>query len=91
MNQGMWTNVRKGPRLNYRRVGKVSGPTMKKVFEVRLTSQVGRVEGVALYRISFNGRPAWVQNIRALNSPQGSAAKSCADWRAYWETPQRFS
>jgi hypothetical protein len=91
MNPGGWTNIRKGPGLNYRRVGKVSTPTIKKVFEVRLTSQVGRVEGVAWYRISVNGRPAWVQNMRTLNSPRYSAAKSCSIWREYWETPQRFS
>ena len=91
MNPGGWTNIRKGPGLNYRRVGKVSNPTIKKVFEARLTNEVGRVEGVAWYRISFNGRPAWVQNMRTLNSPRYSAAKSCSIWREYWETPQRFS
>lgn len=91
MNPGGWTNIRKGPGLNYRRVGKVSTPTIKKVFEARLTNEVGRVEGVAWYRISFNGRSAWVQNMRTLNAPRGSAATSCVDWRKYWETPQRLS
>jgi len=91
MNPGGWTNIRQGPGLNYRRVGKVSTPTIKKVFEARLTNEVGRVEGVAWYRISFNGRPAWVQNMRTLNSPRYSAAKSCSIWREYWETPQRYS
>lgn len=37
-----WTNIRKGPGLNYRRVGKVTRPMVKKVFEVRLTKAVGR-------------------------------------------------
>ncbi len=91
MNPGGWTNIRSGPGLNHRRVGKISTPTIKKVFEARLTSQVGRVEGVAWYRISFNGRPAWVQNMRTLNAPEGSAATSCADWREYWQAPQKFS
>ncbi len=91
MDQGGWTNIRKGPGLNYRRVGRVSGPTIKKVFEVRLTSQVRRVEGVAWYRISFKGRPAWVQNMRTVNSPRDTAAQSCGYWREYWSVPQRFS
>lgn len=86
MDKGGWTNIRKGPGLNYRRVGKVSKPTIKKVFELRLTSPVGLKEGVAWYRISFKGRPAWVQNLRTLNSPGGSAAKNCRYWREYWST-----
>ncbi len=88
MNDGGWTNIRKGPGLNYRRVGKVSNPTIKKAFEVRLTAPRGRHEGVAWYRISFNGRPAWVQNLRTLTSPRGSAARSCQDWRKYWARSQ---
>lgn len=91
MNEGGWTNIRKGPGLNYRRVGKVSAPTIKKVFEARLTTQVGRHEGVAWYRISFDGRPAWVQNLRTMNSPRYSAGRSCGYWRDYWAVPQGLS
>lgn len=43
MDQGGWTDIRNGPGLNYRRVGKVSNQTIKEVFEVGLTSQVGLV------------------------------------------------
>lgn len=95
MTRGGWTNVRNGPGLNYRRVGKVSKPTIKKAFEVRLEKPLGRHEGVAWYRISFNGRPAWVQNLRTVTPsiayPTGSAAESCREWREYWTVPQRFS
>lgn len=95
MNQGGWTNIRKGPGLNYRRVGKVSKPKIKKAFEVRLVKSLGKREGVAWYRISFNGRPAWVQNLRTVTPtvayPTGSAAASCREWRKYWTVPQRFS
>lgn len=91
MNEGGWTNIRKGPGLNYRRVGTVSKPTIKKAFEVRLTAPRGRREGVAWYRISFNGRPAWVQNLRTLAAPRDSATTSCGYWREYWAVPQRFS
>lgn len=84
MDAGGWTNVRSGPGLSYRRVGKVGSPTIKKAFAVRLTSEVGRKEGVAWYRISYNGRPAWVQNLRTLSAWRGSAASVCADWRDYW-------
>ena len=95
MNRGGWTNVRKGPGLNYRRVGKVSKPTIKKAFEVRLVKPLGKREGVAWYRISFRGRPAWVQNLRTVTPtiayPTGSAAESCREWREYWTVPQRFS
>lgn len=95
MNRGGWTNVRKGPGLNYRRVGKVSKPTIKKAFEVRLVKALGKREGVAWYRISFKGRPAWVQNLRTVTPtiayPTGSAAESCREWREYWTVPQRFS
>lgn len=93
MNEGGWTNIRKGPGLNYRRVGKVSKPTIKKTFEVRLTDDLGKQEGVAWYRISFNGRPAWVQNLRTVTptvAVPGTAAESCREWREFWTVPQRF-
>lgn len=81
MDKGGWTNLRKGPGLNSRRVGKVSNPTITRAFEVRLTDVAGRRrEGVAWYRISYHGRPAWVQNLRTVQV-FSSAAESCRIWR----------
>ena len=88
MDRGGWTNVRSGPGLSYRRVGKVSSPTIKKAFEVRLIRPVGRHEGEAWYRISYNGRPAWVQNFRTLQAWRTSAGEACAEWRDYWSRSQ---
>ena len=93
MGEGGWTNIRKGPGLNYRRVGKVSKPTIKKAFEVRLTEGLRKQEGVAWYRISFNGRPAWVQNLRTVTPTIAyprTAAESCREWREFRTVPQRF-
>lgn len=90
MDRGGWTNVRSGPGLDYRRVGKVSTPTIKRAFEVRLESPVGGHEGVAWYRISYDGRPAWVQNLRTLAAWRGSAGEKCDEWRQYWTKSQRF-
>lgn len=47
MDAGGWTNIRNGPGLNYGRVGKVSRPTVKKVFEARLTKALGNSGGEA--------------------------------------------
>ena len=81
-----WTNIRKGPGLNYRRVGKVTRPTVKKVFEARLTKALGRQPGEAWYRISYNGNPAWVQNLRTISfGPYAkTAAASCEAWEQYY-------
>ena len=81
-----WTNIRKGPGLNYRRVGKVTRPTVKKVLEARLTKAVGRQPGEAWYRISYNGRKAWVQNLRTISfGPYAkTAAASCEAWKQYY-------
>lgn len=88
MDNGGWTNVRTGPGLQYRRVGKMSTPTIKKAFEARLTKPLGSSEGEAWFRISLNGRKAWVQNLRTLAAYRGSAAQNCRDWRKYWSRPQ---
>lgn len=84
MNDGGWTNLRKGPGLNYPRVGKVSRPTVKKAFEMRLTEPGNyRHEGVGWYRISINGRQAWVQNLRTMSKAlYGSPASAvCTIWQ----------
>ena len=78
-----WMNIRKGPGLNYRRVGKVTRPMVKKVFEVRLTKAVGRQPGQAWYRISYSGSQAWVQNLRTISF--GPYAKTAAASRQAWE------
>lgn len=88
MDEGGWTNVRTGPGLGYRRVGKVRRPTVKKALELRLTSRLGKREGVAWYRIRLNGRPAWVQNLRTLAAPRGSATRNCRTWREFWSRRQ---
>lgn len=86
MDGGGWTNVRKGPGLNYRRVGKITRPTVKKAFEARLTKPLGKTDGEAWWRISYNGRPAWVQNLRTISfGPYGStASRSCQLWKQYY-------
>lgn len=84
MNDGGWTNVRKGPGLTYPRVAKISRPTVKKAFELRLTEPGNpRREGVGWYRISMNGKPAWVQNLRTMSKTlYGSPAKAvCTIWQ----------
>ena len=78
-----WMNIRKGPGLNYRRIGKVTRPTVKKVFEARLTKAVGRQPGQAWYRISYSGSQAWVQNLRTISF--GPYAKTAAASRQAWE------
>ena len=84
MDAGGWTNLRNGPGLDYRRIGKLSEPTVKKVFEARLAKAVGRrTPGEAWFRISHNGRPAWVQNLRTIVSWPGSP-QTCADWARYY-------
>ncbi len=86
MDPGGWTNIRNGPGLNYRRVGKVARPTVKKVFEARLTKPLGKTDGEAWWRISYNGRPAWVQNLRTIEfgSYGSTATKSCKLWKQYY-------
>lgn len=86
MDPGGWTNIRNGPGLDYRRVGKVTRPTVKKVFEARLTKPLGNADGEAWWRIRYNGEPAWVQNLRTISfGPYGStAAKSCQLWKQYY-------
>lgn len=86
MDDGGWTNIRKGPGLNYGRVGKVTRPTVKKVFEARLTKPLGHTDGEAWFRISYNGRPAWVQNLRTIVfGPYGhTASQSCELWHEYY-------
>jgi uncharacterized protein YgiM (DUF1202 family) len=87
-----WTNIRKGPGTNYEQVGKVSRPTVKKVFEMRLVTPLRRQEGIGWYRISYNGRPAWVQNLRTMFvDSSGGAASACEVWRDWlkWYGPRQ--
>ena len=83
MDAGGWTNLRNGPGVNYRKIGKLSQPTVKKVFEARLTKAVSRrTPGEAWFRIRHNGRPAWVQNLRTIVS--WTVPQTCADWARYY-------
>ena len=88
MDEGGWTNVRSGPGLQYRRISKVSQPTIKKAFEARLTKPLGSSEGEAWFRISIDGIQGWVQNLRTVDAFRRSAARNCKDWRRYWSKPQ---
>ena len=84
MNDGGWTNLRKGPGTNYPRVGRISRPTVKKAFQMRLTEPGNvRREGVGWYRIAVNGQPAWVQNLRTMSKTlYGSPATAvCKIWQ----------
>ena len=85
MNADGWTNIRKGPGLNYKRVGKVSRPTINRVFEMRLVTPGRRQEGIGWYRISFNGRSAWVQNLRTFAAPSGGATSACKTWQEMFD------
>lgn len=92
MSADGWTNIRTGPGTSYKQVGKVSRPTLKKVFEMRLVTPGRRQEGIGWYRISFNGRPAWVQNLRTFFvGPSDGAASSCQVWRDWldWLGPRQ--
>lgn len=91
MSPAGWTNIRKGPGTNFKQVGKVSRPTSKKVFEMRLVTPQRDQEGIGWYRISFNGRPAWVQNLRTFLAPSGGAASACGEWRNWlkWFGPRQ--
>lgn len=85
MNKGGWTNIRSGPGLDYRRVGKISRPASKTAFEMRLTTAAGKQEGIGWYRISYRGRPAWVQNLRTFQV-SGSAAGACHEWQDHQDS-----
>jgi hypothetical protein len=92
MSEDGWTNIRKGPGTDFRQVGKVSQPTVKKAFEMRLVMPQRRQEGIGWYRISFNGRPAWVQNLRTMFvGPGEGAASACQVWRDWldWFGPRQ--
>lgn len=82
--------VRSGPGPTYRPVGKVDRPTIKKAFQLQLTRPVGRREGVGWYRISYQGQPAWVENLSTIDATRGSAGEQCTVWRASFDKPQRY-
>lgn len=48
---------------------------------------MGNTDGEAWWRISYNGRQAWVQNLRTIAfGPYGhTAARSCELWQQYYE------
>jgi hypothetical protein len=86
MDQGGWTNVRRGPGLDYPRAGKVRQPTAAKALEARLTKALGKTPGEAWYRIPYGGRFGWVQNLRTMRPwlDGSSPTQTCRDWRRYY-------
>lgn len=86
MNAGGWTVVRSGPGTGYRALGKVTRPTITRAFQLRLTkAMTDSTEGIGWYRITYQGRRAWVQNRRmiATGTYGGSAAADCQAWRQF--------
>lgn len=85
MSQAGWTNVREGPGTTYARAGKVSRPTIKKVFEMRLETPGREQEGIGWYRISHRGKPAWVQNLRTFAASTGGPTSACKKWQEMFD------